>query len=371
MVKRVFFFRPTLGTGGADRVTLTLLKKLDRARFAPTLVLVRREGVLLDEVPQDVAVVSLGARRLATATPSLARLLRRERPDVVFSTASSANAICAIAHRLAGGSSRLVLSERSRLVRAERHPARTRLELELKRATYRLADLVTAVSDGVANELVEALGLAPERVRAVFNPIVDEDLAARAAEPVDHPWFATDVPVIVAVGRLVDVKDYDTMLAAFAQLRARRAARLVVLGDGPLREPLERKARVLGLGEEVWFAGFDRNPYRYLSRAQLFWQSSLAEGLPGSLVQAMACGTPSIATDCEHGPREVIQESGRDGFLVPVGDVHALANHAAIVLADPALRARVGAAARRSAERFTVAASLARYREAIDGGPGA
>src|SRR5262245_27127956 len=156
---RVMFFCPTLGEGGADRVVLTLLQRLDRARVAPLLALVRREGALVDDVPDDVPVFALGAGRLLVAAPDLARLIRRERPDVVFSTHGGSNIIAAIAHALARSPARLVLSERSALVRLDRSRARRALEVPAKRVTYRRADLVTAVSSGVARELRARLGL--------------------------------------------------------------------------------------------------------------------------------------------------------------------------------------------------------------------
>jgi glycosyltransferase involved in cell wall biosynthesis len=370
---RVMFFCPTLGEGGADRVVLTLLQRLDRARVSPQLALLRREGALVGDVPADVPTFALGSRRLLLAAPDLARLLRRERPDVLFSTHGGSNIIAAIAHALARSPARLVLSERSALLRRDRSRARRALELPAKRVTYRRADLVTAVSSGVARELATLLGLAASRIRVVGNPVVDDDLAAAAAEPVDHPWFAARaaVPVIVAVGRLVEVKDYPTLLDAFARIRAARPARLFVLGEGPLRGALEARVRAAGLAGDVALHGFDRNPFKYMARARVLLHASLAEGLPGALIQAMACGTPVVSTDCDFGPREVIARSGHDGFLVPVGDARALAERTLALLADAALARRVGDSARASVQRFTTAASLAQYQAAITGEPAA
>jgi glycosyltransferase involved in cell wall biosynthesis len=365
VVKQVLVFRPTLGDGGADRVTLTLLEQLDRARFAPSLVLVRRTGVLADEVPRDVPVIELGASRLATAVPALAGEIRERRPDVVVCTAGGANTVAVAAHGLARSSARLVLSERSPLRRGDRSTVRSAIELGLKRLAYRRADLVTAVSDGVARDLVELLGLPAERVRVVYNPMIADDLAVRAAEPVEHPWFSATEPVLLAVGRLVAIKDYPTMLLALRAIRRVRAARLAILGEGPLRSELEDRVASLGLAEAVAFLGYDKNPYRYMSRARLVLQSSRAEGLPGTLIQSLACATPVVATDCDHGPREVVRD-GIDGYLVPVGDADALARRALEIVDDPLLGARLGAAGADSARRFSVASSMRRYEAAID-----
>ena len=368
MVKRVFFFRPTLDDGGADRVTLTLLQHLDRARFRPTLVLVRKKGALLPELPDDVQVIELGSARLATSGAALRRLLRAERPDVLFSTASAANIPAVAAHRMSGTRCRLVLSERSTLYRGRtRRDVKQGAIVALKRLSYRFADLVTAVSQGVADELADVLGLARARIKVVYNPMVSDRVAELAAQPVDHRWLSGPEPVILAVGRLIEVKDYPTLIEAFGRVRQRVPARLVILGNGLLRDRLVELARTKGLDEVIDFAGFDPNPFKYMAKASLLLQSSTVEGLPGSIIQAMACGTPVVSTDCNFGPREVIQESGRDGFLVPVGDAAALADRAVALLQSPALREQVGRAARLSVARFTVAESVARYQEAIGG----
>jgi glycosyltransferase involved in cell wall biosynthesis len=367
MVKRVFFFRPTLGEGGADRVTLTLLQRLDRSRFAPTLVLMRAEGPFLADLPGDVRVIPLGSARLATAGRGLAALLRRERPDVLFSTASTSNLVAVAAHFAARSRARLVLSERNALYRGRRDDLKQRLEVALKKVTYRGADLVTAVSQGVADQLADSVRVPRDKLAVVYNPMVDDDLATRAAEVAGDPWFEQGTPVILACGRLVTQKDYPTLLDAFARVRARHPARLFVLGEGPMRTELEARARAAGLADCVRFHGFDKNPFKYMARARLLMHASRAEGLPGSLIQAMACGTPVVSTDCDFGPREVITRPGEDGYLVPVGDAAGLADRATALLTDDALRDRIAAEARRSAARFSVAASLARYQQAIEG----
>jgi glycosyltransferase involved in cell wall biosynthesis len=368
VVKQVLVFRPTLGDGGADRVTVTLLSHLDRARFAPSLVLVKQRGVLADEVPADVPVVELDAPRLAAAVPYLARVIRARQPDVVVCTAGGANVIAAAAHLLAGSRARLVLCERSSLRRGDRSGLRQILERRAKQLAYRRADVVTAVSEGVAADLVELLALPRDRVQVVYNPMIADDLGARAHEPIAHPWFAAPGPMLVAVGRLVEIKDYPAMFAALAQIRRTIGARLAILGDGPLRGMLEAHAKALGLGDAIAFLGYDKNPYRYLAAARLVIQSSRAEGLPGALIQSLACGTPVVATDCDHGPREVVRD-GVDGYLVPVRDANALAERVLHVLRDSALRARLGAAGVEGARRFSIAASMQRYHAAIGGAP--
>ena len=365
--RKLYLFRPTLGQGGADRVTLMLLRELDRSWFDLTLVLMRHEGELLPQVPADVQVIGLGAASLWTAWWPLARLLRRRPPQVLFSTSSGANVAAIVASLVAPRPLRLVISERTMLLRRTHRVKRVALLL-LKRLLYARADEITAVSIGIKEELVRRLGLSTERIRVVRNLVVTADLAGLAAAPADHPWVGDQRPLILAAGRLVPEKDFDTLLRAFALVRARQPARLLILGEGPLRPALERTARGLGVEEDVQLPGFDENPFRFMSRCEVFVLSSAFEGLPGVLIQAMACGAAVVATDCPTGPSEIVSP-GDDGLLVPVGDPQAMADSIVELLADPERRRRLGAQAREAAARFSTAAALPSYTAAILGRP--
>ncbi|HEY3248792.1 MAG TPA: glycosyltransferase [bacterium] len=365
--RKVLLFRPDLAEGGADRVTITLLRHLDRGRFEPVLVLMRQGGVLLPEVPPDVPVRSLDARRLRTSALALARAVRAERPAVVLSTSSGGNVVAALGVRLAGAQTRLVLSERNTFsaARAERFSRATPVTA-IKRFFYTQADRIIAVSRGVADDLITALRLPKDLVTVIYNPVVDDTLPALASAPLEHPWFGGDVPVILAAGRLVPQKDFPTLLRAFAELRPRHPARLVVLGEGPQRGELLALAGALGIAESVQFPGFVSNPFAYMRRCTVFALSSRFEGLPGVLIQAMACGAAVVSTDCPSGPAEII-EDGTSGFLVPVGDSPALALAIGRLLADPELRRRTADAAERRARRFGVPEMIREYEDVLAG----
>jgi glycosyltransferase involved in cell wall biosynthesis len=225
-----------------------------------------------------------------------------------------------------------------------------------------MADRITAVSHGVKQDLVRTLGLAPERIQVIYNPIVDDRLREFAREPLTHPWFESQKPVVLGTGRLVPQKDFRLLLRAFAQVRRSRAARLVILGEGPMRKSLLELADELGIAKDVWLPGFDPNPFKYMARCSVFILSSLHEGLPGVLIQAMACGAAVISTDCEFGPAEIITRPGVDGYLTPVGDLEALTERLAYLLDHPDVREDMGQHARQSAERFSVASAVEQYQ---------
>jgi len=331
---------------------------------AVDLVLASASGPLLAGVPAAVSVVDLRAGRVLSAAPGLARYLRRERPHALVSGLNYANLIALWSRALSRVPLRLVICEHTTLSVAAAHAAncKDRLMPMMARRFYGRADVVIAVSQGVADDLIRTTGLPPERVRVVYNPIVSSELYARADEPLLDPWFTPDEPpVIVAVGRLTPAKSYPTLLRAFHRLRERVPCRLLILGEGPERQMLTALADDLQLGADCRLHGFAANPYAFMRRAAVFAMSSAWEGLPVALIEALALGVPIVSTDCPSGPREILAE-GRWGQLVPPGDVDAFANALAEALQGPQAGDRAAAV-----QRFTRRACTLRYLEAIDG----
>ena len=210
------------------------------------------------------------------------------------------------------------------------------------------ADGIVAVSRGVAERWSRAARIPRGRITTIHNP-VPPDLARRAEAVPDHPFFRPSSgpssgpeapPVVLGVGRLVRQKDFPTLVRAFASVRERRAARLLILGEGPERRRLERLAANLGLGSEVSFPGQVENPYAVMARAGLLALSSRWEGMGLVIAEALACGCPVVSTDCPSGPAEIL-EGGRYGRLTPVGDPAALAEAILETLREPPARERL------------------------------
>lgn len=335
---RIALFVPDLTLGGAERVMVNLAENFAKRGRPVDLVLVRHEGLYLRDVPKEVRIIDLACGRVLHALPSLVRYLRRERPAALLATLTYANVLAIVATRMAGAGTRIAVREANSLVRESAGATgfSARWLPTIAKWTYPWADAIVAVSHGAAQSLAEATGTPLARVHVLDNPVVNDTLLAQAAEPVDHPWFTTDngAPVVVAAGRLTAQKDWPTLFRAFAAVRKTRDARLLVLGEGELREELETLARTLGIDQAVSLPGLTRNPFAYMSRAALFVLSSAWEGSPGVLIQAMACGAPVVSTDCESGPREILR-GGEFGRLVPVGNVDALAKAIDEALAAP------------------------------------
>ena len=266
--------------------------------------------------------------------PGIARYLREAQPDALLSATPHLNLEAIWARRLAGVATRLLVSERS--APSQKLPVsknwRHRHLPALIRRTYPMADVIVSVSQALGDDLAAVTGLPRHLVRTIYNPVVGDDTERKARAKVDHPWLQPgQPPVIMGVGRLTDQKDFPTLLRAFARVRATRDVRLVILGGAKdMDKSVERQAMLLkmagelGVAADVDLPGFVKNPYAYLSRASLFVLSSRFEGLPGAMIQALACGCPVVSTDCPTGPAEIL-DNGRYGPLVHMGDDKAMA----------------------------------------------
>jgi glycosyltransferase involved in cell wall biosynthesis len=345
---RIACFFSTSGHSGVDRVAGNLIPALARRGYRVDLLKVRRHGPELPSLPKGVTVVDLGSRHTYACVLAVARYLRRYRPAAMLSDKDRVNRTALLARWISGTRTRLALRlgttvsvDLASRGRFERWVQRTSI-----RTLYRFADAVIVNARSVADDLCAYTGLDRQRVRVAPNPAVDEAFFAAAPPRPDHPWFAEpEIPVIVAVGELGHRKDFPTLLRAFALLRRDRPARLVILGRGRQREELLRLAAELGVAPDVALPGFRPDAIRYMAHAAAFAFTSLWEGNPLVLVEALAVGAPVVAVDCPGGVREVM-DGGRFGPLVPMQDPQALADALGRVLDDPAPRDFLRQAAR-------------------------
>lgn len=324
---RIALFLPSLRGGGAERVMVNLARGFARWGIQVDLVLARAEGPYLSHVPREVRLVDLHATRVLASLPGLVRYLRSECPKALLSALHHANVVALWARKLARVPTRVVVSVHSNPSQATANSKNLRARLMPLWAWryYSWAHAVVAVSRGVAEDLVRLTGLPRNKVRVIYNPVVTPELFEKAEESLSHPWFAAgEPPVVLGVGRLTAAKDYPTLIRAFALIRKEVLARLMILGEGEERSKLEALVRDLNLEDDVALPGFVENPYKYMKRARVFVLSSAWEGFGNVLVEAMALGTPVVATDCASGPAEIL-EDGKWGRLVPVGDEKALA----------------------------------------------
>lgn len=351
------------GTGGVERVTLNLLQGLSRLDVKVDLLMVIAKRGQPPSIPwPNIRVIDLKVKHSQMAIPALISYLRSERPDVLMVAKDRAVRAAIIAHWLARVNTQLVGQLHMNMTGfLESKP---RLQRWLRTAPMRwlfpYLDRIICVSEGVVEDTLAITEMSPDRVLAIRNPVITPELAEQAREPVDHPWFSDDIPIIVGAGRLTPEKDFPTLIRAFGRVRQDGNCRLMILGEGPLRPELESLIAELGLAASVSLPGFCPNPFAYMNRASLFVMSSAWEGSGNVLVEALALGIPSVSTDCPYGPRETLAD-GKYGPLVPVGDHEALARAMLQTLNNPLPSDFL----RQAVTEFTIEYSAQRYLDVL------
>ena len=324
--KHIAIFIRYLPMGGIQKIAVRLANEFAKRGHTVDLVLAKGKGALADDVHPEVRTVDLNKDRVWFALPALWAYLSEREPQVLLSLGFAANIVSTWIKPISPYNIDVFISVRSNMSMYTEsnevwYSGWTPLMIRL---FYPLANKIIAVSEGVLEDLSSISSKAARKGGVIYNPVVDSEIFQKAEEPVSHPWFEEDVPVVLGVGRLTPQKNFDLLLRTFARLRREHDARLIILGDGNQRERLEARTEALGIEDCVDLPGFVSNPYPFMANASLFALSSDFEGFGIVLVEALACGCPVVSTDCPSGPREIL-EDGKWGRLVPVGDEEALA----------------------------------------------
>lgn len=360
MARRIALFIRSMAGGGAQRMMVRYASGFARHGLEVDVLCLFPEGPFRDELDPMVRLLPLQSRRVIGAIPEVARYLRRHKPDAMMVTEPASNIAVILSRMLARSQTRLLVREGlfpSIAARESPHRA-TRQAYRLAPLLYPRADVIVAIAEPMAADLARFIRVPPSRITTVaVNPVVTSSLAAAAARPASHPWLASgQPPVILGVGRLDEQKDFATLVRAFELVRAARECRLLILGEGPRRAELEALKHASRHSADIDFPGFDPNPFSYMARCAVFVLSSRYEGLPNSLIEALACGAPSVATDCPSGPHDILA-GGRYGALVPVGDPSAMAEAIARTMNEPTDREEL----RRRGGEYTVERSASAY----------
>lgn len=359
---KVCFVIPTLTSGGAERVAVTVLSALRGSHERVLYVFSLDNAVYRDRVASDIRVVVARQSSWFARMRELAAFLREFNPDIVMPFLSYF--ITAIAVQVAGIRASVVFNQGTPTSGfladpdfSWRQPLRRRAFAALTRLFYRRADAVVATSQGVADDLALNYGVPRRKIRVLHNP-VDLDAIAQQSREALPAGFDDDRPVVAAAGRLANVKNYPLLIAAVAQLPDAHQAQVWILGEGPEQSRLESLAAERGLAARVKFLGFQANPWRFIARADVFVLTSAYEGFGNVLIEAMACGTPVVATRSP-GTVEIV-ENGDNGLLVD-HDSRAVSQAIGALLADRSQRDALAEKARASVSQYALPAVAARY----------
>lgn len=331
---KVALFLHDLRGGGVERVGVHLANGMRQMGHDVDMVLINREGnpAYFDAIDPTVKLLELPQSRTLTSVFGFRSYVKRHKPDVIVSALTHINVSTLLATSWMTQKPHTIVVEHNHKVgryakgEIERPALPIRMAFRLVPFVYKSADVIGAVSEGVKGALVAAANLSENAVSVLHNPVVTPKLMSAFEEEPDVPWL-TDPgePYVLGVGSFSREKDFSLLISAFARLRTKRPARLIILGEGPLRQELEAQAEATGFGGDIVLPGFVQNPFPLMRHANVFALSSRWEGLPTVLIEAMALGTSVVATDCPSGPSEILLR-GCLGRLVPPGDVEALAD---------------------------------------------
>jgi glycosyltransferase involved in cell wall biosynthesis len=325
------------GEGGVERMLVNLMRAFVQLEYQVDLLRVRADGPFARQTLSGVNIIDLPVRHSLAGVFFLSHYLRHSPVQAVLAAKDRPGRALVLARSLSGSKTRVIIRLGTNLSQSlQGRSAITKwLRYLPARLLYPGADHIVAVSEGVGRDISKISRVSASQIDVVPNPVITNELFELAKTPLHHPWFKPkESPVILAAGRLTRQKDFPTLIQAFALVRPNFAARLIILGEGRDRTILQDLIVRLSLQDWIDLPGFVTNPYAYMKQADLFVLSSRWEGSPNVLTEAMALGLPVVATDCQSGPREILQE-GRLGPLVPVGDSKALSQAMLRVLQDP------------------------------------
>ena len=353
--KHIALFVASLAGGGAERVMLNLAEFFLKNNYKVDLILAKYEGPLIKNVPKDVRIIKLQKRSwlytgfymlrlpmenwksvvkiVFTDSPSVFRrleafvdYLKYNQPTVVLSTLNAVNIASLMGKYIAKSESRFYVRQ---AIFFSQHTNESKdyfdinvMPLLLKK-WYPIADSVISVSNEMKNDLIENAGLSKEYVETIYNPLNIDHINKAIKESDDDFLEEMAIPIVISAGRLVGQKDYPTLLFAISKVVEKRHVKLIILGDGPEYSNIVKLISKLSLQNHVILLGNVSNPYKYISRSNVFVLSSTFEGMPNVLLEALACQCTIVSTDCPSGPREILND-GQFGSLIPVGDVEAL-----------------------------------------------
>lgn len=361
--QRIAVFISFSGNGGVERMIVNLCSGFSQRGYQVDLLLIKDRSDHLAHLPDDVNVIRLGTKHAYSSLWKLVKYLRAEHPDALLSAKERANRIALLARKLSGLD--MPVGVRLGTTVSAALAGKSRLQRFLwfwpMKFTYRHADVVIPVSQGVADDVIKITGIDNNKVKVIRNPVISLRLFELSREPLSHPgWFDDTSPTLVAAGRFTRQKDFVTLIRALKQVNLQIPCRLVLLGEGKLRSQYAALAAELGIRHHLLMPGFVNNPYPAICHADCFVLSSHWEGSPNVLTEALALGTPVVSTDCPSGPAEILQR-GDYGPLVPMGDAGAMAQAIIRVLNNPHPREFL----QRASEDYTIDRSVSDYLQAL------
>lgn len=362
MSRHIVFYLYAINGRGQSKVLIDIAVGLAGAGYQVTFCCARvDDSVFIDKYKNEIKLKVFGVTSRLSAALKLKNFIDKNNANVIVSGGTDNNCIVALVSRWSHSKPLSIITEHTSLIQTINNSKRKLAKLLplAVRLFYPKATVLASVSCSLENELLEDIKVKHSNTKVLYNPVINDELQHKSLDSVKHKWFGSGNKVFIGVGQLTEQKDFFTLLNAFKLLKENTQFKLIILGDGPDKVALQKHIDALDIKDKVDLVGRVDNPYAYMKQADVFVLSSKWEGFGLVLVEAMACGTPVVSTDCPHGPREILAD-GKWGELVPVEDPAALAKAMLAAVAKPR------DAALERAQVFSHEASIKQYAELIE-----
>ena len=365
--KKIVFVIPFLAEGGTELIVVNLINFLSERKYEKWLVLFESKLDYKEKITSSVKIISLRKKTRWDFFKLIWRLrgiIKTLEPEIVVSFLFYANIITVLAKILSFFRQfKVIICEHSYTPIYLPKSRFAVIKKFLLKFTYSKADLIIVVSDSIKKALVTIFHIPESKIKRIYNPFYLEEIERLAKKDIKLDIFYEKNKILISIGRLIYSKRFDRLLRVFTEIKKKmRNVYLIILGKGKLEKELQSLAEELNIDKFVYFVGFQKNPYVWLSKADVFVLTSDYEGLPNVIIEAMACGVPVVSTDCPSGPNEIIT-NGKNGILVPPGDEKALAEAIMKVLQDDNLRSKLIEEGRKRAQDFDIHKILPQYEK--------
>lgn len=370
--KQMAFFINSMTGGGAEKVVQLLIQQLIKGKES-NIILILLENKITYQLPKNIKIIHLFSHLdnylqkfigLLYGSIKLKSIIKRYKIQIIISSLERSNFVNVMTKFL-GSPHKAIISEHTNpeYTYGSRTLKNSIVKLLLK-LLYGKADRIIAVSNGVKKALIKVFKIDERKIQVIYNPCDINKIKKLSMEKVEYPWFSEKIPIIITIGRLIEKKGHGKLIQAFAKIKKQIPSKLVIIGEGNLRKQLERLTVKFEVEKDIAFLGWQENPYKYISKSNIFVLSSNSEPFGLVVVEAMVCGIPVVSFDCESGPREIL-DNGEYGILVPVGDIEGLSEAVINILKNNDLREKIIQRAKKRVHIFNTKDIAKEYMKCI------
>lgn len=368
-MKKIAFYMHNFNGGGAEKVTIKTAEELANRGYDVTLIMRENKGILSNNIPVNIKVIDLKINGNSKIFKNLinivklGKLLKENDYEVIFGVTFNMSVLLALSSMLYINKSRLFAIMHS-TISQEKHKLMRIRKIIMNKVSKKFEKIIF-VSEGARVDYIKTMNIDSIKTTTIYNPIVSKEISKKENENVDCDWinYKNDYKIIINIGRLTIEKNQKLLLNAIKLVSKKEKVKLIVLGDGALKDKLNKIAEENGISDIVKFYGFVNNPYSFLAKADLLVLSSKYEGLPTVLIEALACGCNVVSTDCPTGPNEIL-ENGTYGKLVPLDNEEEMASAILYMLNDGKISSDV---LKKRSEKFSVENSIKKYIKLMEG----